>query len=38
MKTSNFIRKAINNEELVVGLFLDRNILIKKLENAGPNT
>ena len=38
------ISKAINNEELVVGLFLDiskafdsidRNILIQKLENTG---
>ena len=44
IKTSNFISEAINNEELVVGLFvdisksfdsIDTNILIKKLENAG---
>ena len=44
IKTSNLISKVINNEKLVIGLFLDilktfdsmdRNILIEKLENAG---
>ena len=44
IKTSNCINTSINNEERVVGLFLDkskafdfidRNVLIQKLENAG---
>ena len=42
MKASNFISKAINNEELTVdSIFryifdsIDRNILIQKLENVG---